>query len=145
MLFQVGPVTIDTFPFSVDSVEREAEADFATKDLLGRLKGREFVGEGDDKFTLKGKIIPSRQMLNGLPELEMLHGARKAGEALFVMRGDGSAIGWFVIESVKESHEMLGRNGVGQVISHEMKLTRVDGPGGDSAFSLIGSLLSLFG
>ncbi len=145
MLYQVGPVTIDTFPFSIDTLEREAEADFATKDLLGRLKGREFVGEGDDRFILKGKIIPSRAMMNGLPELEMLHGARRAGEALFLMRGDGAAIGWFVIEAVREAHELLGPNGLGQIISHEVRLTRVDGPGGDSAFSLIGSLLSLFG
>jgi len=145
MLYQVGPVTIDTFPFSIDSVEREAEADFAGKDLLGRLKGREFVGEGDDRFTLKGKIIPSRALLNGLPELEMLHGARRAGEPVFVMRGDGAAIGWFVIESIRETHEMLGPNGVGQIVSHEVRITRVDGPGGDNAFGLIGSLLSLFG
>ena len=145
MLYQVGPVTIDTFPFSVDSVEREAGADFATKDLLGRLKGREFVGEGDDSFTLKGKILPAQPMMNGLPELDMLHGARKAGESVFVMRGDGAALGWFVVESIRETHEQIGRNGLGQIISHEVKIVRVDGPGGDSAFSLFGSLLSLFG
>jgi phage protein U len=145
MLYQLGPVTVDTFPFSVDAVDRESSADFAAKDLLGRIKGQEFVGEGDDTLSLKGKILPFKPRMNGLPAWEVLHGLRKSGEPLYVMRGDFIALGWFVITNMREGHSMLHPNGIGQQIEHEIRLLKVDAPGPDTAGALVGSLLSLFG
>jgi uncharacterized protein len=141
MLYQLGPVAIDVFPFNVDAVERDAAADFARKDLLGRLPGREFVGEGDDQITLSGQLLPTK--IGGLTELEAVHALRRAGERLMVLRGDGLVLGWFAIESVRESHERLGVNGVGQVVKHDIKLVRVTAPGSE-ATSLLDMLVALF-
>lgn len=143
-LFLIGSVLIDTFPLSADGVDRETGADYAEKELLGRLKGREFVGEGDEVITLKGKILPHNLLMNGLPMLNVLHGLRKAGEPVMVMRGTGTVMGWFVVTSVKESHTFLDPMGVGQVIDHEIKITKVLGPGVNDGFSLLSSLISLF-
>lgn len=146
MLYQVGPVTISTFPFSIDAAERNTAADYAPKELIGRLRDREFVGEGDHGFVLKGKILPGRMMPGGLLMLDVLHGARLGGVPVFVMRGDFHALGWFVIESVKESHSMLDWTGVGQIIDHEITFTKVKGFGSnDAGYTLISSIISLFG
>lgn len=142
MLYQIGPVTVDVFPFNASEVERDGATDYAKKELLGRLPGREYVGEGDETLTLKGQVLPTK--IGGLGEIEALHGLRRAGEQIMVVRGDGAVLGWFAVENVKESHEHLGADGVGQVVKHEIKLVRVDPPGGEAGAGLLGLLLSLF-
>jgi phage protein U len=141
MLYMIGPVTVDVFPFNADAVGVEGTTDYAKKDLLGRLPAREFVGEGDETLTLKGQVLPSK--LGGLSSIEALHGMRRQGERTFVMRGDGRVMGWYAVEHISEQHEMLGPNGVGQVVKHEVKLIMVDPPGSDAGAGIIGDLIGL--
>ncbi|KAI93268.1 tail protein [Rhodomicrobium udaipurense JA643] len=142
MLYQIGPVTVDVFPFNADSVEEDGSTEYAKKDLLGRMPGREFTGEGDEKFSIRGQVFPTK--IGGLTEIETLNGLRRSGERVMVVRGDGKVLGWHAIESVRKSHEMLGPNGVGQVIKHDIVLVRVDAPGSDAGATLLSMLLSLF-
>lgn len=141
MLMQIGAVTLDTRPFSADAVDRVASADFAEHALIGSLKGREFMGEGDEIVTVSGQILPGK--IGGLTELETLHGLRRAGQAVPLMRGDGRMLGWFVITQVRENHEDLERDGVGFKVQHSITLAK-SSPAQASS-SLVPSLLSLFG
>ncbi len=141
MLYLVGAVALDTAPFSIDEVERTATADFAVKPLLGTAPSREFMGEGDDTVVLSGQLLPER--IGGLTELETLHGFRRAGQRLPVMRGDGRMLGWFVITEIRERHEQLGRSGIGGTLQHTLTLVKVEPTGTSPA--LLGSLISLFG
>jgi uncharacterized protein len=141
MLFQIGPVTLDVFPYNVDSVERDAAGDWAHKHLVGRLRGAEFVGEGEDRLTLRGQILPTK--IGGLDDLAAMHGLRVAGSPVIVVRGDGAVLGWYAIDHVRESHELLAANGVGQVIRHEVRLFRVN-PQDGAAASLLEAMMSLF-
>lgn len=143
MLYQVGPLTFDTFPFSINSVKREAAADYAKHALLNRRRGYEFEGPGDDVLTLSGECLPLR--IGGLSEIELAHQIRDAGDPVFVMRGDGLVAGWHVVTGVEEGHEMIMPNGVGFVVKHQIKLERVDDPGPAAGAGMIASLLSLFG
>lgn len=147
MLFQLGAVTVDVRPFNVDEVKRKGAADFADKDLLGRRKGSEFVGVGTETLELSGKILPFRRRGDGRPALEAMWGQMRAGQPIFVMRGDGTILGWMRIDSIDESHASLvkGGGGVGSEISHEIKLTRVEAPGSAGALSHLDAMLSLFG
>ncbi|HEV7293119.1 MAG TPA: phage tail protein [Devosia sp.] len=140
MLYQIGSLTLDTRPFNADEMGRSAGADFAVKSLIGTLPGREFMGEGDDKITLSGQLLPFKT--GGLTELDMAHEFRRSGQRLPVMRGDGKMYGWFAIESVEESHSELMRNGVGFVVKHSISLIKV-GPEGASP-NILGTILSLF-
>lgn len=141
MLYQIGAVTLDTTPFNVDEVDRDASADFAVKPVIGVAPRREFMGEGDDELTLSGQILPSK--IGGLVELETLHGFRRSGRQLPVMRGDGKMMGWFAITRIVERHADLERNGVGFTVAHTISLVKV-GPEGASA-EIVPALLSLFG
>jgi hypothetical protein len=143
MLYQIGTLSLDTRPFNADEMDRSASADFAVKPLISGLPGREFMGEGDDKITLSGQLLPFKT--GGLTELEAAHGFRRSGTRLPVMRGDGKAFGWFVIESIRESHGDLMRDGVGFTVKHMIEMTKVEPPGASSAGNIIGTLLSLFG
>ncbi|WP_342028847.1 phage tail protein [Devosia crocina] len=136
----MGSLTLDTHPFNADEMSRSASADFAVKALVGTLPGREFMGEGDDKITLSGQLLPFKT--GGLTELQTAHGFRQSGQKLPVMRGDGKMFGWFAIESISESHRDLMKDGVGYRVMHTIALIKV-GPEGASP-GIIGGILSLF-
>jgi len=143
MLYQIGTIEVDTRPFNADSMERQAGADFAVKPVIGGLQRREFMGEGDDKFTLSGQLLPFKT--GGLTNVEALHGFRRSGTRLPLMRGDGKSFGWVVIESIRESHSELQANGIGFVVKHTVEMTKVEPPEAGSAGNLVSQLLSLFG
>lgn len=142
MLYQLGPVSVDVWPFNADSVQSEASADFANKPLIGRRPGYEFMGDGEETLTLSGQLLPTK--LGGLDELEALQAMRRNGERMMVARGDGKIFGWYAVQSISESHEMIGFDGVGQVIKHSIKLLRVDAPGEEEGAGLLDQILSLF-
>lgn len=151
MLYQVGPVQIDTFPFPANEVRRDRAYDYAVHPLLGRRQGREPVGDGDDVLEYRGVIIPIREMTDGREELEKLAGAMAGHEPQLVMRGDSEGLGWYVIESINETHTHIQRDGVGAQIEVQFRLVKVrDGQGrsgrtGAAAGpSLFNSILSFF-
>jgi len=138
MLYQIGPLTLDTRPFNADGVRRSADAAFAAKPVIATLSPREFMGEGEDRITVSGQLLPFKT--GGLSELETAHSLRRQGVAMPVVRGDGRSFGWFVIERISETHRELMRDGVGFVVRYSLTLVKTK-PGGTG---IIGTILSLF-
>ncbi|MDQ0314864.1 phage tail protein [Amorphus orientalis] len=143
MLYMLGALTFDTRPFNVDGVEREATASIARKPLLGTADGAEFTGEGEDKLTLTGQLLPSR--IGGMTELELAHSMRRQGARFPVSRGDGYRFPhWYAIARIRESHKDLTRDGVGFTLTYTIELDSVPAEAGDGQ-QIIRSLLNLFG
>lgn len=137
----IGTLALDTRPFAVDEVRREASADIASKALIQSLPGKEFMGEGDDEITLSGQLLPSK--IGGLDELETLHAMRRAGTRFPLQRGDGTRLGWFAITRISEEHGHLMRDGVGFVVRHSVTMTRTE-PDAGAGQQIIRGLLDLF-
>ncbi|MEN5300333.1 phage tail protein [Ochrobactrum sp. S1502_03] len=142
MLYMLGTLTVDTRPFSIDSMQRTASADIASKALIGAFPAKEFTGEGDDEITLSGQILPTR--IGGLDGLEIAHGMRRSGTKFPLQRGDGTRLGWFAITRITENHTDLTRDGVGFVVKHTIVMTKVQ-PDAGAGQQVITGLLSLFG
>lgn len=145
MLFQIGPLTLDTIPFSAESFSRSAGADLAVKPVMGGLQPREMMGEADESITISGQLLPTR--LGGLTELELAYSLSTSGTKVPLMRGDGRMLGWYVIEKVSEQHSDLTRFGVGFKVRYTLTLTKVDtdgAVGSSQAGGLVGMLLNLF-
>lgn len=145
MLFQIGPLTLDTRPFSAESFGRSAGADRAVKAVMGGIQPREKMGEGDDTITISGQLLPMR--LGGLTELDLAYSLAEAATPLPVMRGDGRMFGWYEIDKVSDQHTDLGRFGVGFVVRYTLTLTKVGADaavGNSQSGGLVGMLLSLF-
>ena len=140
MLYQLGALTVDTRPFNADSVSRSAGADIAKKPTMGGLKPKEFMGEGDETFTLSGQLLPTK--IGGWTELSVVDGYRRAGASLPLVRGDGVSLGWYKIETVSERHKDLTSSGVGFTVRYSLKLTK-SAPDA-SAQGLVQSILSIF-
>jgi phage protein U len=141
MLYMIGSVQIDTYPFSIDSLSRKTAADIALKPLLNGRKSVEFMGPGDDVLTLSGKILPV--VHGGRADLEKVRGHIESGTKLPVMQGNGVRLGMFVIKSLDETHQELLMDGTPFVIRHRMELLKVDEDAAASQAALP-DILSLF-
>ena len=141
MLYMLGTVTIDTQPFSIDEMERSADASIVAKPVIGASPPKEFTGDGEDDITLSGQILPYH--IGGLDELETLHEMRRSGARFPLQRGDGFRPGWYAITKITERHSELSREGVGYVVRHQISLTKVE-PDSGAGQQIISGLISIF-
>ena len=141
MLYMLGTLTVNTRPFSIDAMDRSADASIVSKPVIGGFQPKEFTGEGEDEITISGEILPHR--IGGLKQLETAHGMRRAGTRFPLLRGDGRHFGWFSITKITEKHGDLMRDGVGFKVAHSITMikTGVDAGAGQQ---IISGLVSLF-
>lgn len=139
MLMQLGSVTFEVWPFNTDSYSRDTGYDFAAHDVMGTMRPRESMGEGDETMSISGRLYPHD--LGGLEEMDVLHTMRAAGTAQILVRGDGRNLGWFLVEKVSERSSFLDKQGVGRLIEFDISLVRSPAP---SAASYLAVLMRLF-
>jgi len=58
VLFQWGPVQFQVFPLSVNDYAHHTASDWAKKEIAGAALYREWVGEGEEQITVKGRVFP---------------------------------------------------------------------------------------
>ena len=137
MLAQLGSVQFEVWPLNIHEHTHEGQASFAEKPVMGRRPPLEFVGEGPDTRTLKGKLFPKK--FGG--SIDALHQMRVSGKAQPFMLGNGTPQGWYVIERVNETSTHLDRDGVGKVVEFDITLKKDDPVGGGSLFSILAGFL----
>lgn len=117
MLYTWGTVVIDVAPLNAHEIDHITATDWARKEIAGSGVHREWVGEGDEEITLRGRVFPHR--LGGLKEIALLESFRRAGRAEQLLRGNGDVLGWYVLERISRLHRSLAADGVGQHIQFE--------------------------
>lgn len=138
MLMKIGLVECD-MAFNVDRLARETAHDYAEKPVVGAMPPLEDVGIGPESLTVSGRLIPGK--LGGLGTLEILRRAQTTGAPQFVLRGDGTVFGFYVLLSINEDHSFLDREGVGQVVDIAVKMQKSAAPNPAGFFeSLFGAL-----
>lgn len=135
MLCMIGPVRFEIAPMNVHDIGHSHEAAWVEKPVLGARPPVEYVGEGSETWTLRGRIFPQR--FGGLGNLKLLHLARASGQPHYMMRGDGALMGWVVIEGVNEKSSYLDAGGVGKMIEFDISVRRCPAPGAASYFSIM--------
>ncbi|MBI1649886.1 phage tail protein [Hyphomicrobium sulfonivorans] len=139
MLAQLGGTTFEVAPMNFHELSRDAAADFAEKAVMGRRPPLEFVGEGPETRTITCRLFPAK--FGGLSSLEGLHKQRASGKAQPFMRGDGAALGWFVIERISERDSYIDAHGVGQIVEVDISIKRSDAAGLGAMFSIVSILI----
>jgi uncharacterized protein len=140
MLMSLGPIRFEVYPFNATEYDHGHEASFVEKPVLGARPPLEWVGEGAESWSIKARIFPHR--FGGLGDLKKLYQARVAGRPLYLMRGDGSQMGWVVIERVSERASYLDAEGIGRVIDVDIAVRRAGKPSKGSYFSLFSGLFA---
>lgn len=140
MLFILGTVAFEVWPVNVTEVSKQSEAGIVEKPVIGRRPPLEFVGDGPETVTMTVKLFPEK--LGGLSAIDRLASMRLAGIPQHLMRGDGTPMGFFMVDKITEKSTYLGPNGVGRVIDIDLSLRRADAP---SAGDALASIIELFG
>ena len=134
---QLGSVTFSIAPINTHEYSVTSATDYAQKAIVGTRQPYEFVGEGDQKMQISGKLLPKH--VGGLNEMAAIHVMRQSGSPQFVVRGDGRPFGWFIIESIEEKSANLAIDGIGHEIEFTVSLCRADKPVvADFSYSLYG-------
>lgn len=141
VLFQLGGVQFRVVGISLSETEFEFGADYAAKDVVGAMRPREYMGPADAKITMRGTLFPHK--FGGLGDVQGLIAMAALGMPQMVVRGDGMVFGWFVIESVTDTHGFLDIQGLGRFVEYEVSL--VSSPMGPSVSGMMSTLTSLFG
>jgi phage tail protein len=133
-LYTWGPILFQVFPLNVHEVDHETATDWAHKEIAGAPIYREWVGENDELYHLRGRIFPYR--IGGLSQLEHFDAMRRSGVANALLRGNpGEMMGWFVCERLVRSHTWLSTQGVGQQVTFEAVMARMPVPESDAYFA----------
>lgn len=135
MLMMIGPVRFKVAPLNATEVGHSHESAFVEKPVLGAMTPVEWVGEGPETWTIRGKLFPRR--FGGMDDLALLKASRAAGQPQYMMRGDGGMLGWVVIERISERSTYLDAGGVGQVIDLDVTVRRVPAPSSALFFSIM--------
>lgn len=122
MLYQLGEHQFEVAPLNIHEGEVATAADFATKPVIGARPPLEPVGEGEETRSLRGRMFPKR--FGGEAMLSALDASRRAQTPLPLVRGDGAALGFFVITALRRSESAFAGDGVPQVIDFDISLTR---------------------
>lgn len=139
MLMMLGPVQFEVVPFNTEGYGHGHEASFAEKPVLGVRPPLEFVGEGPETWTIRGKLFPEK--FGGMGHLAVLYEARASGLPQYMMRGDGALMGWVSILSVTEKSSYLDSDGVGRVINVDITVKRSSRPSAGAFFSLLADVM----
>lgn len=140
MLMTIGPVRFEVAPLNPHKITHAHGAHFAEKAILGTRPGLEWVGESGESWTVTARLHPEK--FGGLGDLEKLRQARAAGLPQYMMRGDGTLMGWVVIDNVTEKSSHLDGAGVGRVIEVDIVLRRSGGPSAGRYFSVLVGLFT---
>jgi phage protein U len=135
MLMAWGPLEFDVLQLNTHEYEQITSTAFAKKEVPGIRPPREYVGEDDEEVYIRGRTFPFK--FGGAEKLDALEGLRRSGMAQALVRGDGEALGWFVLERLVRSHKFLAPGGRGQIIEFEGIFVRVPVPHGDDYIAIL--------
>jgi phage protein U len=138
MLMMIGPVRLKIAPFNATEATFTHGADFAEKPVMGTRPPLEYVGDGSQSWTIAAHLFPER--FGGESNLVVLRAIR--GIPQYMMRGDGSVMGWVVISQVTERSSYFDKRGRGRVIDVDITLRRAKAP---SPAGFFAALAPIFG
>lgn len=113
---------LHTLPYQ--SLQRSAEYRWPTNDRIGLRAAPQFLGQGDEKITLTGTLLP--EITGGRLSLDALRLMADQGRAWSLIGGNGAIYGMFVVESLSDEHSEFFANGAARKIEFTLSLKRVD-------------------
>lgn len=99
-LMNLGNFQFEVNTAAYQALRRNTDYRWAKQDRLTRTPARQFIGKGDDKITLSGRIYPAHA--GGLGQLDQMRAMGDSSTPLMLIDGGGKVYGKFVILKVTE-------------------------------------------
>jgi hypothetical protein len=118
------------YQFSVDSaayqeLTRSAEYRWAAQERIGATDALQFTGYGSETIQLRGVIYPFHK--GGLGQLDSMRRQAALGLPLPLVSGQGSILGLWVVEAVREGQRIFAPGGAPRRQEFDLQLRRYDG------------------
>lgn len=138
MLMLIGPLRFKVAPFHLNETSHSYGATHVQKPVMGAQEPLEFTGKIGSSWSFRAGLFPRR--FGGESSLMILKLMVDSGLPQYMLRGDGTLMGWVVIENVVERSSYLDASGVGQVIEVDISLRRAQAPTPAGYFSALSGL-----
>ena len=124
MLMSLGMFVFGLDTLAFDTLRRQTAWRHPSNSRVGARPARQFIGQGDDTFTLSGILAP--EFKGTARSLDSLRKMADSGKAWAMVSGAGDVFGAWVIESMSETGTIFSREGRAHRIEFELQLARVD-------------------
>lgn len=126
MMAALGQFVFGLPTLAYTELQRSLEWRHPSNSRVGNRPARQYVGQGDDKITLTGLLVP--EFMGDRKALDRLTEMANAGKAYNLCTGGSSAepMGAWVIESISYTGSRFVREGVARRVEFTINLTRVD-------------------
>lgn len=120
---------IGMFVFSADSalfdsLDRDRDWRHERTGRFGARAASQFVGPGDDKVRIAGRLVP--EIAGDFSAMEKLAEMAGTGEAYPLMNGRGEVIGTYTIDRIGERKTNMIDDGTARWNDFTIELSRVD-------------------
>ncbi len=144
-------MTLGGFQFAIttaahESLQRDTAYRWEKQERLGREPAMQFIGPGEDKITLQGRIYPHYR--GGLEQIDTMRELAGEGEPLQLVDGLGRVMGPYCILRITEGQQTYVGPGIPRRQDFTMELVRygsdtITGGGGDGGGGWFGDWLGL--
>lgn len=124
MLLCFGPFVFETDTLAFQELQRRTEWRWASNDRVGARPALQFVGPGEDAFSLSGWIAPGQ--IGQARSLQDLRDLADAGVAYPLVDGTGRVHGAFVLTNMDEGRSLFFADGSARRIEFRLELKHVD-------------------
>jgi len=100
--------------------ERSSSWRWPTQERIGMAPAAQYVGPGEDTISIDGVIFPHYR--GGLRQIDQMRAQAGMGRPLPLITGFGRYLGSYVIETIKETQEVLMSDGAPRKIEFSISL-----------------------
>jgi phage protein U len=123
-MMSLGMFVFQISTAAYDDLQRRTGWRFGETPRVGVRPARQFLGPGEESFSLSGTII--RELTGANVSLETLRDMGDQGEAWPLVSGSGEVFGAFNLDGVDERQAYFTADGTPRKIDFSINLMRVD-------------------
>jgi phage protein U len=124
MLMGLGQFVFDMGTLPFQELQRKTTWKHRANSRVNARDVRQFVGPGDDTFTIVGVLVP--ELTGASSSLDELRKMADTGEAYALVDGTGAVYGAYLIEDLDTTSTNFRVDGTARRIGFSIELTRQD-------------------
>jgi len=124
MMMALGMFVFSLPTVAYQTLRRQTQWRHASNPRMGAAPGYQYVGKGEDTFTLSGWFAP--ELAGSAGALKLLRRMGDTGKAYVLVDGSGEVYGAYTITEISEEQTLFYVNGQPRRLDFSMNLVRVD-------------------
>lgn len=122
MLMALGLFIFEMGTLPYQELQRKRDWRHEKSPRLGAQPATQFLGPGEDAFTIQGTLVP--EIAGDVSSLEKLAEMADEGDDLALVDGDGNVFGYFNIMAIDDRRRHFLDNGIARQIDFAIDISR---------------------